>query len=280
MSAKLTIGVPPYLVARPLHSGLEREAGFEIVRAVPSELVERLRARTVDVALVSSIEIFRASGYRFVDGAAVIARGEISSVKLFLRRPIERVRTVVLDPASRAAQTLVRILLAKRFGRDAVSYVEPGREVDPREEAERIDADAWLAIGDRALRTSFSTAAPQSLDPAGEWLARTGLPFVFAVWAVRPGVELGADRAQAFVAARERGAQRIEALAREASETWKLPYDRCLLYLSRECVYDPARDLARSLFAFRDAAAELGLADRALAPLSVPLADPHVAAPH
>ena len=94
----LRVGTPPYLVARPLNSGLEREPSIELVRAVPSELVDGLRERRLDVALVSSIELFHRPGYRYVDGAAVVGRGEISSVKLFLRRPFESLKRVVLDP--------------------------------------------------------------------------------------------------------------------------------------------------------------------------------------
>ncbi len=280
---KLRVGTPPYLVARPLNAGLECEAGVELVRAVPAELVDGLRERRLDVALVSSIELFRRPGYRYVDGAAVVGRGEISSVKLFLRRPLESTsgkKRIVLDPSSRAAQTLTRVLLTKRLGRDALEFVEPSREIHPRDEAERIDADAWLAIGDRALRAFLEPNAPPTFDPASEWWRATGLPFVFAVWIVAPDVELSKEHVRALLAARVRGAGRIEALIAEASASWSLPIAACRQYLSKECVYDPGRELRPALRAFRDAAAELGLADGSFDPEPIALEEEHVAAPH
>ena len=85
---KLRIGTVAYLVAEPLHRGLEDEPGVELVREVPSRLVADLRAGAVDVALVSSIELFRAPGYAYLDGPAVTGRGEVVSVQVFLRRPL------------------------------------------------------------------------------------------------------------------------------------------------------------------------------------------------
>ena len=50
------------------------------------------------------------------------------------------------------------------------------------------EADAALLIGDPALKVDREQY--QVIDLAAEWSALTGLPFVFAVWAVRAGVEV------------------------------------------------------------------------------------------
>ena len=44
---------------------------------------------------------------------------------------------------------------------------------------------AVLAIGDEALRLAGEGRYPLRLDLGEAWQARTGLPFVFALWAVR-----------------------------------------------------------------------------------------------
>ncbi|MCC6408981.1 MAG: menaquinone biosynthesis protein [Planctomycetes bacterium] len=260
MQGTLRVGTPPYLVARPLNLGLEREPGLEVVHEVPARLVERLRAGELDVALVSSIELFRAPGYRYVPGAAVLGRGRVSSVQVFLRKPFDALRDVVLDPASRAAQTLVRVLLTERLGRERVAFREPDAGADPRVEAERSGADAWLAIGDAALRTKLAPDAPESFDPAAAWVQETALPFAFAVWIVRPGVELEPRHVAGFLAARDRGRAAIPELARESSRRWNLPEDACLRYLADECGFAPGPELQRSLELFRDRAAALELA--------------------
>ena len=46
-------------------------------------------------------------------------------------------------------------------------------------------ADAALLIGDAALRVDPATLPFETLDLGAEWIALTGLPMVFAVWAGR-----------------------------------------------------------------------------------------------
>lgn len=270
----LHVGTVPYLVGRPLDCGLETEPGVRVTRAVPSALVEGLRRGELDVALVSSIELFRRPGYRYVADLAVAGAGSVGSVQVFLRRPIEDVRTIALDPASRTAATLVQVLLAPRHtGRDAVDFHTVPLGTDPRS----AECDAWLAIGDAALRTTLASDAPPTFNPSAEWQRATGLPFVFAVWIVRPGIELENDQIAAFGRARARGAARIDALAHEASREWNLPAAACRHYLSEECRYEPGPDMERALLAFRDRAAEIGLCEAGLAPVPIPGALDHVA---
>ncbi|MBI5364307.1 MAG: menaquinone biosynthesis protein [Planctomycetes bacterium] len=266
----LRVGSVPYLVGRPLDLGLELEPGIRYERRVPARLVDGLRSGELDVALVSSIELFRQPGYRFLDGVAVSGAGFVGSVQVFLRKPIEAVRTLALDPSSRAAATLVRVLLAKQ----AVEFVEVAEGADPRASA----CDAWLRIGDAALREHHETAAPPVFNPSEEWARRTGLPFVFAVWIARADAPLD-GRLEAFARARERGRTAVEALADEASRAWHLPRAACRRYLGEECLYEPGAALAPALLAFRDAAAELGLCRADLAPegIELPLRPCHVA---
>lgn len=256
----LRVGTVPYLVARPLDSGLEEEPGIELVRAVPARLVEALRAGSLDVALVSSIELFRRPGYRYLADLAVCGRGFVASVQLFLRVPLERVRTVALDPASRTAATLARVLLRER-PQGPPEFLE----VPPGEDPALAGTDAWLRIGDAALREYLSAGAPPAFNLSQAWTARTGLPFVFAAWIVRPGVDLE-RRLAAFVRARERGARRVGELASEAARSWGLPPEACWRYLREECIYDPGADMHRALLAFRDAAAREGLCESQLEP--------------
>ena len=81
----LRVGSVPYLVGRPLDLGLEREPGIRYERRVPAELVEGLRRGELDAALVSSIELFRAPGYRYLAPFAVSGAGPVGSVQVFLR---------------------------------------------------------------------------------------------------------------------------------------------------------------------------------------------------
>ncbi|MAF64248.1 MAG: hypothetical protein CMJ84_01130 [Planctomycetes bacterium] len=264
-TSSLRVGTVPYLVGRPLDLGLGDEEGIDLTAAVPARLVEGLREGSLDVALVSSIELFRREGYGYLPGLAVSGRGYVASVQLFLRRAVEEVRSIALDPSSRTAATLVRVLLTERPG-GAPEFKEVAAGDDPRE----ADCDGWLRIGDAALREVAAPDAPAVFNPSQVWCERTGLPFVFAAWVVRPGVDPSPWLA-AFERARERGLARLDELAAGAARDWHLPPELCKRYLREECVFESLPDMHAALLAFRDAAAALGLCSGAFDPL--PLGD-------
>jgi len=266
----LRVGSVPYLVGRPLDAALEGEPGFQLTRAVPARLVEELRAGELDVALVSSIELFRRPGYSYLEGAAITGFGFVASVQVFLRRPLDTLRTVALDPASSTAQALTRVMLterAQRAGRPAPEFLALPEDKDPASAA----ADAWLAIGDPALRTYLGPDCPPLFNPSEAWSTDRGLPFVFAAWIVRPGLELDESQLAAFARAREHGLDQLERLAEEAGRAWGLPLGPCRRYFASECRYEPGEELGPALFAFRDAAAALGLCRGDLVPAAIPI---------
>ncbi len=250
---KLRVGSVPYLVGRPLDLGLGDEPDIELSHAVPAELVRRLRGGELDVALVSSIELFRQPDYRFIPGIAVAGAGEVDSVQLFLRKPLQEVRRVALDPSSRTAACLVQVLLSQK-GDSPPEFIEVGLGEDPRQ----ADADGWLRIGDPALRETYAADAPRVFNPSKVWAQRTGLPFIFAPWIVAPGVHIEPHLA-AFARARSRGASAIAELAQQGATEWSLPLARCTRYLAEQCDYEPGASMQAALYAFRDAAAPLGL---------------------
>ena len=264
-SKELRVGTVPYLVGRPLDHGLEQEAGIQLVRDVPARLVDGLRSGTLDVALVSSIELFRQPGYRYLDGLAVAADGYVGSVQVFLKRPIQEVQHIALDPASRASAALVQTLLFERKG-GPPAFTEVPLGDDPRE---ADGADAWLRIGDPALRETLTLDTP-AWNPSENWRERTGLPFVFATWIVAPGVDV-APFVDAFGRARDRGRSDLDALADRAAREWRLPRSRCIEYLADECSYDPGAAMPKALMEFQRRASRAGLCDPSLAPEPISL---------
>ena len=252
----LRVGTVPYLVGRPLNLGLEDEPGLAVTADVPARLVEGLRAGDLDVALVSSIELFRRPGYRWLPGLCVAGEGFVGSVQLFLRRPLAELRRVALDPASRTARALVQVLagLDPTMAPD-LEFVEVRAGEDPRA-AE--DCEGWLRIGDPALLEHLGEGLPH-VNPSARWRELTGLPFVFAAWIARPGVDLAPHR-EAFERAARRGHAAAAGLAREAAVGWGLDPDAVVHYLTEECRFrlDPERQRA-ALLAFGARARAAGL---------------------
>jgi len=259
-NTKLRVASVPYLVGRPLDAGLAREPEIEFTRAVPARLARGLADGSLDVALVSSIELFRLPGASYLDGPCIAGEGRVSSVQVFLRRPVHEVRSLAVDPASRTTVVLAQIVWPGR----RPELVKVPEDTDPRS----VPADAWLRIGDGALREHLAPSSPQVFNPSEAWRARTGLPFVFALWVARAGIDLE-PWAPAFARSRALGAARMAKLADEAAAAWRVSRIATHRYLFEECLFEPGERLAPALFAFRDAAAELGLVRRDLHPSSV-----------
>src|SRR5688572_5640875 len=241
-SPKLRVASVPYLVGRPVDEGLAREPGIEFSRAVPARLARGLRDGSLDVALVSSIELFRLEGATYLDGPCIAGEGRVSSVQVFLRRPVPEVRTLALDPASRTTVALAQVV----WPGPRPELVEVAEGTDPRS----VPADAWIRIGDAALREHLAPGSPAVFNPSEAWRARTGLPFVFALWIARAGVAIE-PWAPAFARSRAAGAARLAAIADEAAAAWRVPSAATRRYLFEECLYEAGERLSPALLAFR-----------------------------
>lgn len=168
----LRLGCVKYLNALPLIHGWSGAVDFDH----PAALCRKLAGGELDVALVSSFEYLRHPVYSVVDQLAIASDGPVCSVILAHRGPVERLREVVIDPASETSVNLLRCLLGERgLGPEFVG------------EGELSEERGLLLIGDQALRfREEREGSCQFLDLGAEWKKTTGLPFVFALWMVRP----------------------------------------------------------------------------------------------
>lgn len=177
------LGSVSYLNAKPLLWGLDARL------ATPRQLAAWLRAGELEAALVPVVEAMEHAGYWLVDGIAIGCDGPVYSVFLALEKPLHLLRRVALDPASKTSVQLARWLLDEHLGLD-ITYVDP-----------TLPADARLIIGDPAI--AFRQTQPETpiVDLGEAWKNATGLPFVFAVWALRSPDSALADRLRHAAAA-------------------------------------------------------------------------------
>jgi chorismate dehydratase len=189
MGEPIRVGAVSYLNAKPLYHRLEERApGVRLEMDLPSRLADRLARGELDVALIPSVEYLRGakSGYEILPGFAIAARGAVRSVKLFSRVPLGRIERLALDEGSRTSQALVRVWL------DAAEGVRP-RSIEPLPMGVsplESTADAVLVIGDRAMKVPDGEFY-RVVDLGRAWVDLTALPFVFALWVARAGVDLG-----------------------------------------------------------------------------------------
>jgi chorismate dehydratase len=257
MTTPIRIGAVSYLNAKPLYHGL-CDCAPDVVLSmdVPSRLAEQLAAGELDLALIPSVEYLRGAsrGYEIIPGFAIAARGPVHSVKIFSRVPWGRIERLALDAGSRTSQVLAQIWL------DAKHQVRPAlvEELPLGVSALESTADAVLVIGDRAMRVPREPFH-DVVDLGEAWHTLTRLPFVFALWVARPGIELG-DLPAALGRSRADGLANAASLARIHGRRLGLDFATCYDYLTRILSYDLGDAEIAGLKRFAEMAARLGLA--------------------
>jgi chorismate dehydratase len=171
--APFRVGSVPYLNAVPLTRGLEDELTF----LPPAQLAEMLHAGKLDAALLSITEVLFSSQYDILDGVAIASLGEVFSVFVAHKVPLEEIRVVHCDPASRSSVNLLRVLLAERGLNPEFQELKDA----PHE------SEAVLLIGNPAIEFRRGPHTHHIWDLGAAWFEMTKLPFVYAVWALRRG---------------------------------------------------------------------------------------------
>ena len=183
MNLDIRVSLVDFVNAWPLTWGFLRGAvdGVECLSDVPSACADRMARGEVDAGLVPSIEAARIPGIRIVRGVGIASKDRVRSVLLASPRPLEEAKTVALDQASRSSCVMAQILY------EDLLRARPTFHTGPSDLDEMLrHHDAALVIGDPALKADLSGL--HVLDLAEGWHRLTGLPFVFAVWAVRPDI--------------------------------------------------------------------------------------------
>jgi len=174
-----------YLNTVPLVWGLQHSPDpalrdtFDLRFALPSACADQLASGQADIGIVPVIEMAR-QGLDYFPGTGIACHGPVRSILLISKVPFKAIRTLATDSGSRTSAMLSQVILAEKFG------VKPQVFSHPADLAEMLGkADAALLIGDAALRVDPATLPFETLDLGEEWIALTGLPMVFAVWAGR-----------------------------------------------------------------------------------------------
>ena len=203
--AGFRVGSVKALNTVPLTRGIEDQ----VVYATPARLAELLRHDELDAALVSVVEPLFNDRYDILDGVAVASLGEVKSVFLAHRKPLEEAGEIFCDTASLTSVRLLKVLLAERG-------LKP--EFRPLENyAAAKEKDFVLLIGDAALDFALSPHEHEIFDLGAAWYELTKLPFVYAVWALRRGMETGKLRRQ-LREAKDFGLDTLDHIIRERTE--------------------------------------------------------------
>jgi chorismate dehydratase len=180
----LRVGRIPYLNCEPFFHRLE---GVELVDLIPRRLGEAMAARELDAGPLSLMDYLRIEPELTPLPYGIGCPSGARSVLVFSDRPLSDLggaRVGITGETSTSVE-LLRVLLAVRHA------VEPAAWVTAEE-----PCDAVLLIGDQAIRRLTGGPPARHVTDIGlEWREWTGLPFVFARWAVASRVSAPERRA-------------------------------------------------------------------------------------
>jgi chorismate dehydratase len=174
----------PYANCSPFYQ-LWGDAPFAVRNLAPRDLGREAEAGGVDLGIMAAGDYLRLKPrFELLAPLGVSARGAVQSVLLFSRRPVAALEDALISvtPETSTSIRLLRLLLGVRRGFKNTRFV---RGLEPTQ------ADALLLIGDQAMRTRKRPPEGfvHTLDLGEDWADWTGLPFVYAVWAVRTALD-------------------------------------------------------------------------------------------
>ncbi len=178
----LKIGRIPYTNLFPIYYYLKQrsQGRYGFIDGVPSVVNKLLREGRVDVSPSSSIEYLRSpEKYILIQGHSISSEGPVGSIILFSKAPIEQLagRTILYSYHSETSVALLQVIMRKFLDLrcNMVSSSAPLQEGLQTHQA-------YLMIGDNALKESLSRPDLKKYDLGEIWYRKTGLPFVYALW--------------------------------------------------------------------------------------------------
>jgi chorismate dehydratase len=246
----------------PLDGALKTR--YRIERMTPSECAARLADGRADIGLIPIASLATVPGLQILPGCTIASKGRVRSLILVHRasRPLQKLRSVAADAASRTTLAYARMMFHK-WGNAEVPFVPMVADLDAMLER----ADGAILIGDPALlaleeRYNRLERTGEELvyhDLAEEWRALTGLAFVSAVWATAWGGPLDESTTEDFILSRDHGLANIDALVAEWSRRFAIPEATIRTYLTANIHYVLDEECVVGMRGFFRMAAELGV---------------------
>jgi len=244
-----------YFNATPLNYGLNEAPGVRLMLDVPARLLNLLRENQADVALLPVIDYQRLEGLCVIPSGAIGCDGPTLTVRIFSQKPIAQIESLGCDPESHTSVALARIVLAEQFG------IRP----------EFVDltktSDARLLIGDKVV-CDEPPGFEHQLDLGAAWKELTRLPFVFAIWVARQGIDLG-DLPRILEQAKRDGLANQRELIERYAVPRGWPAGMALQYLTMYLKFEVGLAQLQAMETFHKLAAKHGIARNPPLPLAV-----------
>jgi chorismate dehydratase len=239
---------------------------YSLHYTLPSLCAEELLSGRADLGLIPIAAL--SHELAIVSGCTIASLGQVRSIQLIVKRPhaLNTVKTIAADTASRSSLAYAEILFRKFIGTNPAFIPAPANPI-----AMLQQADAAILIGDPALLALESREAIEQtvgpcewFDLAHEWNTRTSLPWVAAVWAIRPealthGHTSSARLIEDLTNSRDHGLAHIEDLVQQWTPRIPIPAATIHHYLTQNIHYILDDACIQTIQLFRRYADEFGI---------------------
>ena len=255
------LGVVSFLNTRPIIRGLEAQDDLQLQQAVPSQLVNQVVDRRVDVGMCSSIDYLRSPvPLKLLKVAPLTSDGQTLTVRVFSTRPLSDSTHVYCDVDSHTSVALLRILM-----RDSWNVNPDIVDFDAR--TPRDDwPDTVMLIGDKVVHQAPTQSThPYQVDLGEAWKQMTDLPFVFALWMARADAcdQMLGHVSRTLAASLAANLKDLESLILEEAKPHGWPESLATRYLNGLIRYELGPRELEGLRTFHDRAVAYGLAEHA-----------------
>ncbi len=179
MQKPIPVSAVEYLNTAVLVRGLrklEKGGKIELFLDHPADCAKKLAVGKTQIGLVPVVTLPELRPKSVFSSYCIGATGEVRTVVLVSKVPLEQLREVRLDSHSRTSVELLKSLISLK-GLEHIQLVDG----QPGFETEELEEDCgMLIIGDKVF--SLEHKYPYRLDLSNEWYRHYQLPFVFATW--------------------------------------------------------------------------------------------------
>lgn len=264
MNKLLRLGTVSFLNSKPLTYALEEkiiENNINLVATPPAELSAKLHQKELDAALIPVAELLKRKSYSVVPGISISSLGKVDSVILLSKVDIGDIKTVAVDKRSQSSTALLRIIL-EIFHNLSPVYEPKDCSSGNLEQVFLNGVDCGMLIGDAGLEYLYSPPDGYKIYDLGEiWTEHTGLPFVYAVFAVNNNVSLG-DNLRILQESKSDGLKRLPEIAKIGAVETGLSEEICYNYISEKIRYDLGKEEINGIIKYSELLSELGLCDK------------------
>ncbi len=230
----------------------------------PALCADELLSGSADLGLIPIASL--TPDLAIVPGCTIASLDRVRSIQLIIKKTntLESVCTIAADTASRSSLAYAEILFRKFLGTHPTFIQRPADPI-----AMLQQTDAALLIGDPALlalesreHIELAVGPCQWIDLAHEWHTRTGLPWVAAVWAVRPeALSLGhitpTQLTEDLTTSRDHGLTHTDDLVKQWTPRIAVPAETIRHYFTQNIHYTLTSDCIQAMELFRQYAAEI-----------------------